>query len=335
MPDATHADSSSATGLPDGYLPRPYGIDFSLAVAPGGYLWWYVDAISDDGEQAMTLIVFVGSVFSPYYAAARRRGDAPAENHCAFNAILYGPGRRKRWSMTERSSRRLQRSERALQIGPSALHWDGEQLVAEIDERCTPWPAALRGRISVQPAPLSTHSLQLDAAGRHRWHPLAPIARVRIAMREPQVHWEGAGYLDSNAGDEPLEQGFRDWDWSRAALPGGDCAVLYHTRDRAGSDRRLAMRFDAAGTLRCSEPPPLQPLPATPLWRIPRSTLAAADSAAQVLRTLEDTPFYARSLLRTACDGEALTAVHESLSLSRFERRWVQTLLPFRMPRWG
>jgi carotenoid 1,2-hydratase len=31
--------------------------------------------------------------------------------------------------------------------------------------------------------------------------------------------------------------------------------------------------------------------------------------------------------------GEEVNAVHESLSLDRFRTRWVQTLLPFRMPR--
>jgi carotenoid 1,2-hydratase len=31
--------------------------------------------------------------------------------------------------------------------------------------------------------------------------------------------------------------------------------------------------------------------------------------------------------------GEAVTAVHESLSLDRFSARWVQGLLPYRMPR--
>ena len=38
---------------------------------------------------ALTLIAFVGSVFSPYYAWARRRGQADAENHCALNLALY------------------------------------------------------------------------------------------------------------------------------------------------------------------------------------------------------------------------------------------------------
>ncbi len=51
------------------------------------------------------------------------------------------------------------------------------------------------------------------------------------------------------------------------------------------------------------------------------------------MRTLEDAPFYARSLVRPALLGERVAAVHESLSLDRFRTGWVQMLLPFRMPR--
>jgi carotenoid 1,2-hydratase len=52
-----------------------------------------------------------------------------------------------------------------------------------------------------------------------------------------------------------------------------------------------------------------------------------------VIQTLEDTPFYARSMLSTRLFGEAVTAVHESLDLDRFRTAWVRALLPFRMPR--
>jgi carotenoid 1,2-hydratase len=51
------------------------------------------------------------------------------------------------------------------------------------------------------------------------------------------------------------------------------------------------------------------------------------------VRTAEDAPFYARSLLDSKLLGEPVSAVHESLSLDRFNARWVQLLLPFRMPR--
>ncbi len=44
-----------------------------VEVARRGYAWWYIDAVSDCGSHALTIIAFVGSVFSPYYAWARRK----------------------------------------------------------------------------------------------------------------------------------------------------------------------------------------------------------------------------------------------------------------------
>jgi carotenoid 1,2-hydratase len=66
--------------------------------------------LSDDGQHGLTVIGLIGSVFSPYYARARRRGVGDPLNHCAVNAVLYGP-RAKRWAMTERDRSALWRSE--------------------------------------------------------------------------------------------------------------------------------------------------------------------------------------------------------------------------------
>ena len=68
------------------------GFGFDRDVPHDGYAWWYLDAVSDNGEYALTLIAFVGSVFSPYYAWARRRAGvagADPNQHCAFNVGLY------------------------------------------------------------------------------------------------------------------------------------------------------------------------------------------------------------------------------------------------------
>jgi carotenoid 1,2-hydratase len=69
------------------------------------------------------------------------------------------------------------------------------------------------------------------------------------------------------------------------------------------------------------------------LWRVARVARAEAGYPAAVLRTLEDAPFYARSLISTRLLGHSVTAMHESLSLDRFRADWVRLLLPFRMPR--
>ena len=38
--------------------------NFNLEVPPNGYAWWYVDGFSYDGTKAISIIGFIGSVFS-------------------------------------------------------------------------------------------------------------------------------------------------------------------------------------------------------------------------------------------------------------------------------
>lgn len=323
-----------ATALPDqgrqAVLAGGNGPGFTATVPDNGYRWWYLDAFSPDHRFGLTIIAFIGSVFSPYYAAARRRGPAAAEQYCSLNAILYGP-RSKHWTMTERGSSALARSDTVLQIGPSSLRWEDGVLDIAIEEITVPLPRRLRGRVRVEmPAPGAT-CYALDAAAQHRWWPIAPSARVSVRMDRPDLDWDGRGYIDCNAGSVPLESTFHGWDWCRVAHPDGDCTVLYDTRPRSGQGEQLALHFNNRGPSAIPVPPPAS-LAATPVWRVGRGTRADSNNAV-VLRTFEDTPFYARSLVQLNLGGEQRLAMHESLDLDRFSRRWVQTLLPFRMPR--
>jgi carotenoid 1,2-hydratase len=307
------------------------GPRFDAAVPRDGYAWWYVDALSDDGAHALTVIAFIGSVFSPYYAAARRCGDGDPANHCAVNVVLYGP-RGKYWALTERRKTALSQSTHRLGIGSSALSWDGDGLTIDIDELTVPRLARLNGRIKLRSDYITSCITALDGEGRHTWWPIAPSARVEIEMQRPALRWTGSGYFDCNAGSRPLERDFTAWTWSRAALSNG-AGVLYDATRRDGSELSLAYRFDnKSGRADVFTAPPTVSLPPTG-WRISRSTPSEDASQTRVIKTLEDTPFYARSLVATRLQGETVQAVHESLSLDRFERRWVQTLLPFRMPR--
>ena len=305
---------------------------FAAAVPDDGYRWWYLDAFSHDGRQGLTLIAFIGSVFSPYYAAARRRGPVPAERHCSLNVILYGPDR-KRWAMTERGEGALRRDAATLRIGPSSLDWDGATLTVRVDEVTVPIPGRLRGRIRVSLPPATGPCHALDAAGQHRWWPAAPGAAVSVAMERPDLAWEGGGYFDCNAGTVPLETTFRGWHWCRATHTDGTSTVVYDTQALNGEGTRLAFRFDRSGHPTVQPPLPEVALPPTPVWRVGRRARSDPGQTATVLRTFEDTPFYARSKLGLTLGGERVVGMHESLDLQRFDRRWVQALLPFRMPR--
>ena len=310
--------------------------NFDQTVGPGAYLWWYVDAISDDGQHALSIIAFVGSVFSPYYASAfKSQGTSVrADNHCAINVALYSPGQR-RWTMTERGRSSVERGADHLRVGPSHLAWRGDHLEIDLNEVSVPIPQRVRGTVRVYPQALCSYSNALDNAGRHRWGPIAPCARIEVDLAKPGLRWQGNAYLDSNEGDEPVTVPFKTWDWTRACMADGSTAVIYDVTQISGARTLLAERFKPDGSWESfAAAPKREALPGT-LWRIDRGIRADAGTATQVTETLEDTPFYARSLLQTRLLGEQVAAVHETLQPQRLASRAVQMMLPFRMPRRG
>lgn len=306
---------------------------FDTAVTPNGYRWWYLDVVSDDGRDSLVIIGFIGSVFSPYYASSRRRGRSDPFNHCAVNAILYSDSG-KRWAMTERSGDQLVSDADGISIGRSSMRWLDGKLVVEIDELSNPIPRRMRGRVVLSPGNMNHEVLSLHSNGRHNWWPVAPRATATVEFEMPDRRFSGSAYLDSNFGDEPLESGFRRWDWTRRERPPADgvtTSLTYHVVQKDGHENTIALALADSGELVHQPAPLAQRLPAS-AWRVPRHT--RSDLPIVDVKTLEDTPFYARSLLRVG-DSDATDAIlmHESLSLERFRSRWVQWLLPFRMPR--
>jgi carotenoid 1,2-hydratase len=306
------------------------GPDFALSVPPNGYAWWYLDALSDDGQFGLTIIAFVGSVFSPYYARARRRGTAAPENHVAVNIALYGKGVR-RWTMTERGRSALDRTRDTLRIGPSQMHWNGKALELSLDELSVPMPGRVRGTVRVVPQCLPSRAFVLDQAGRHLWQPIAPMARADVRLSSPDLQWSGHAYFDHNHGTEPLEDGFESWDWSRQNT-GNSARILYDVVRRGGANEILSVEVLKDGRIAHFESPPRAGLPPA-FWRVSRSTRCDDGALASVVQTLEDAPFYARSLIRSSINGDKSLSVHESLDLNRFRSTAVQAMLLFKMPR--
>ena len=108
--------------------------------------------------------------------------------------------------------------------------------------------------------------------------------------------------------------------------------ILYDVGRREALPLALALAIDRSGRVEPFEPPPAAALPPTRWWRVARGR-GPMRPPVIVAETLEDAPFYARSVRRPTSRDEPVTAMHESLSLDRFRTGWVQALLPFRMPR--
>ena len=245
-----------------------------------------------------------------------------------MNVALYG--RPRKWAMTERGRGALARDATTLTIGPSAMRWDGAALRIAIAETTVPLPTKLRGEVVVRPRGLTSAGFALDAAGRHRWRPLAPLCDVEVRFAAPDLSWRGTGYLDHNEGDEPLEAGFRSWMWTR--FDAGDAArIFYDVVERDGAQRGLALSI-AEGLISPTGAVAYHNLPATG-WRVSRAVPCGPDGAPSLVSTLENAPFYARSTVRSLIDGREMDGVHETLSLTRLVHPAVRFMVPFRMPR--
>ncbi len=308
---------------------------------PGGYAWWYFDALSDDGEHALTAIFFVGSVFSPTYAARVRRGEvARAEDHLGVNLALYHRGRQVAWVMSEYGRGALGGIDDA---GP---HIADSRVVAladgglrvEIRERSAPFLAALTGwgrplecTIELSPASTPTAPVELGVVGgaHHNWRVIMPRARVHVTGARPEEAWQGDGYHDANWGEGRLEAAFCGWSWARFH-DGPHDIVLYRIVARSGlaraflRDSRVDAKIHEVATL-----PEGETLSSRWGLRMPRS-FVAGDVVCRTGALLEQAPFYARYRAHAEVRGQALVGIGEHLDLDRFGHPFVQFLLRFK-----
>jgi carotenoid 1,2-hydratase len=301
---------------------------FDRPILPGGYQWFYLDGVSDDGAHGIVVIALLGNPFSPAYARACAVERAPDPlGFAAMHVALYGRG--ARWALTERRIDARGRGADGVAIGPSTMRWEGGRLVVDLDE-VAPWTRAkVRGLVTFAPDDVTRASFALDAHGKHRWWPIAPRGTLEVRLAEPRVSFRACGYYDANAGDEPLAAAFRGWTWSRAHAADGRTWVTYDVQAKRGAEeaRALAIRGSAIDAM---EAPPSRALGRT-RWGLAREARVEGGFRPRIVATLEDGPFYARSIVETRLGGAPVRAVHETLSCERLERRAVRFLLGFRM----
>lgn len=231
--------------------------------------------------------------------------------------------------MTERRAGSIETRSNSLSIGPSHVRFEDGALTFEINERSAPLFRPLRGTVVIRPEIEQDQTFILDQHQRHVWRPVWPRAHVEARFEDPDFKMDGDGYVDMNAGSEPLEAGFKSWNWARTSTREG-AAIVYDSHWKEGGGSSLALNINKDGRAEPFEMPSAHPLPQT-VWRVPRE--ARSDAPPQLTRTLEDTPFYTRSLIETDMLGQRCQVMHESLDLKRFSSNWVKCLLPFRMPR--
>ncbi|WP_094019434.1 carotenoid 1,2-hydratase [Maliponia aquimaris] len=283
--------------------------------------------MSDCGRRAVSVIAFIGSVFSPWYRWSGRRDP---DNHVCINVVTYGPG--GRFCMTDRGRRALRQTQNGFTVGPSSLRWCGTRLEIEVNERAAPPQIGrLVGRIVVKPVALTGVELPLTGDGAHVWRPFAPVADIDVDLEGTGWQWSGHGYFDANFGVRALEEDFSYWTWGRYPLSGG-AACFYDAVRMDGSVLAQALRFDRSGAAEVMDLPPRARL-ARSLWAVRRETRADEGYRPRQVLGMLDAPFYTRSAVQTCLEGEETVGVHEALDLRRFRSPLIKPMLAVRVPR--
>ncbi|MFL2805584.1 MAG: carotenoid 1,2-hydratase [Paracoccaceae bacterium] len=282
--------------------------------------------MSNDNSKAISIIAFIGSVFSPWY---RWYGRKNPHDHCCINVATYG--HKGRWTMTERGEPAVLIKDNRFQVGPSSFNWDRNKLVVEIDELTTPHLSRLKGQVIIEPKYITDIEVLLKDDGSHIWRPFAPISNIQVDLNVPGWQWSGHGYLDGNFGTRALEDDFSYWTWSRLIGKNGAMA-FYDAKRRESGDLDLGLEFNNDGNIKI-----LNDIPKTKfsrsLWQVRRETRSDNEYKPKQIQNMLDAPFYSRSKIKTKIKGEEVEGVHEALDLNRFANPLIKPMLALRVPR--
>lgn len=289
--------------------------DRTLLSACGGFIWWYLDLIDDNGDGLVAIWSF-GLPFLPGYAAAARAGDAPdAQALPSLNLVVYQGGR-ERFYLLQRLAPEQARWEtgETVRLGESVFRSfvDGNRRRVEIELDCPlPGGGRLTGSLSASGAAVNAQRVDPPELSPHTWTPLlAPgegVALLRIDG-ERAFAVSGRAYHDRNGSPLPLHAlGLDRWFWARAALPDGERVVYVLWPEGGGAPRAMALSIAEDGAVLRRDDLEVETLrPHKRLFGMPAmDALRLGDDLRVDLPTLVDNgPFYLR-FFGTLTDGAA------------------------------
>ena len=288
-----------------------------LRRTPGGYEWWYFDAVSEDGAWALACIWFLGNPFSPFYRLAARREAADPFVHNALFFALSQHGRLHAYHFTRFPRAEIQADETrpaTLRFGPNDLSADNGHYSLRLADENANGRRLAADLTFASPILSAAGGTDWDAGERdHFWLPAAPACRVtgRIVLQEAHnpgaetLFFSGRGYHDHNWGRLPFAADIRDWYWARASLSDTRAVIAYHVDyHRPRPPARHLLLFDGGDLVR--HDPQAQVALHRPRLNVFGTRYAAhldvrsGDLAASFSlgRRLDSAPFYIRALCR-------------------------------------
>jgi carotenoid 1,2-hydratase len=302
--------------------------DPAVLNCPGGFSWFYVDLVDEQGRGA-TVIWSWGLPFLPGYAGAARAGQPELPvNRPSVNVVVYGDGRERFYLLSELPAEQCSWGPdgRSWRLGDCSFNWvddpspDGASTTRALQghiDLALPTGGRVTGRLWLSGTLRRDSVTGASESGldTHLWTPMLAASRGGLELCTPDgdFYVEGRGYHDRNSAAQPLHRlGIQSWWWGRLALPGRDLIFYRLTPSAPGAAvRDLVVELSADGSSRVCEDAGLEVgrLRRSP-WglRWPSSATFPDPDGRQVKveisALLDNGPFYQRYLLHGTCGGD-------------------------------
>lgn len=336
-----------------------------------GYEWWYFDALSDDGREAIVVIFLDNFIFSPRYnklIESRASGvgsgnpQSAASNPPRFPALVfiyYKDGKPLYRAINEFPSEQFFGDEKtpACRLGENEFKFEtapyGSGYLLKIE-------ATLRKNYKLK-ARLEWLSIESDflpdkgvavEPNSHNWNLVAPrsdvTGKIEVFQSKGKLkdvhHFRGTGYHDHNTDARWLAETVQDWQWGRAHFT--DATAVFYRYKEAGAKPTTKLFLVRNGELRASDADCEERDYARNIFgmRYPKTlSFSTADDvkfSVRQTKLIDASFFYLRFLSETEIkcpDGsrhEAF-AITEHLAPKALKYRWLDWLTNMRIGRNG
>ncbi len=308
-------------------------------ITPGGFLWWYLDIIDQEGN-GLVLIWSFGLPFLPNYANSARKGIAPApKSRPSLVLSIYQNFQQECYLFQEYEEADASWESNSWTFDRTSISSTSKTLNISLHMSIPNTDLVITGDIAVEGTSRSNGSRLHDTP--HEWVPLLMPAKGQFHLQAGALKYTGTGraYHDHNSSLVPLHDlNIERWWWGRIALPDREW-IWYSLLPKDHSPRiDISISVTDAGETEIHD------VAATDLQKLSKSIfgLSAPKSfhietpwkervLVNVCSTIDDGPFYQRYMITTNTTIGSGFGYAEQVVPDCVDNNWIRPLVQMRV----